>query len=167
MRSTYSMSPLKHRLDSRLSNTFPPEGPQFSTRAESNLYRSWSGSVINMSCLPEAKLAREAEMSYAMICMSTDYDSWHDTNESVSVEMVMGHMAANAENAKRVVAAVLNVLGEVEDASEQEESIGAILTGKHWEGQTKFAAGMTKMEGRKRATVEKLKWLFPEYFSIE
>ena len=120
-----------------------------------------------MSCLPEAKLAREAEMSYAMICMSTDYDSWHDTNETVSVEMVMGHMAANAENAKHVVAAVLNVLGEVEDGSEQEDGIRAVLTGQQWEGQTKFAAGMTKMAGRKKETVEKLKWLFPDYFSTE
>ena len=158
---------LKHRLDSRLRYTLLIEGPQFSTRAESNLYRSWSGSVINMSCLPEAKLAREAEMSYAMICMSTDYDSWHDTNETVSVEMVMGHMAANAENAKRVMAAILNVLGEVEDTSKQEGVTRAVLTGKQWEGQTKFAAGLTKMEGRKKETVEKLKWLFPEYFSIE
>ena len=165
MLSTCSMITLKHSLDSRLRYRLLTEGPQFSTRAESNLYRSWSGSVINMSCLPEAKLAREAEMSYAMICMSTDYDSWHDTNEAVSVEMVMGHMAANAENAKRVVAAVLNILGEVEDAKEQGEGSRAVLTGKQWEGQTKFAAAMTKMEGRKKVTVEKLKWLFPEHFS--
>jgi len=56
------------------------EGPQFSTRAESKLYRSWGGSCINMSALPEAKLAREAEIAYQMICMSTDYDCWHETN---------------------------------------------------------------------------------------
>ena len=55
------------------------EGPQFSTRAESRLYRTWGGSVINMSVLPEAKLAREAEIAYQMICMSTDYDSWNES----------------------------------------------------------------------------------------
>ncbi|TAQ85982.1 hypothetical protein B7494_g5690 [Chlorociboria aeruginascens] len=87
------------------------EGPQFSTRAESNLYRSWGGSVINMSALPEAKLAREAEMVYQMICMATDYDCWHSTAD-VDVEMVMGHMSANSHNAKLLVGAVLDRLSE-------------------------------------------------------
>jgi 5'-methylthioadenosine phosphorylase len=65
------------------------EGPQFSTRAESNIYRSWGGSVINMSALPEAKLAREAEIAYQMICMATDYDCWRgEAGEDVNVEMV-------------------------------------------------------------------------------
>ena len=112
-----------------------------------------------MSCLPEAKLAREAELSYAMICMSTDYDSWHSTNETVSVEMVMGHMAANAENARRVVGAVLDVLGN------EEPRVQDVVTGKGYEGQTRGAAGMTKVEGRKEETVRKLGWLFPEYFT--
>jgi 5'-methylthioadenosine phosphorylase len=70
------------------------EGPQFSTRAESNMYRAWGGSVINMSALPEAKLAREAELAYQMICMATDYDCWH-VGEDVDVAMVMKYMAAN------------------------------------------------------------------------
>ena len=124
-----------------------------------------------MSCLPEAKLAREAELAYAMICMSTDYDSWHGTNETVSVEMVMGHMAANAENAKHVVAAVLDALGE-EDGDVDVDGEGgkgaagmrAVALGREWEGQTRFAAGMTKGEGRRAETVEKLSWLFPGYF---
>ena len=104
-------------------------------------------------------------MSYAMICMSTDYDSWHDTNETVSVEMVMGHMTANADNAKRIVGAVLNILGE-ETAMENKDmdTVRALVGGKQWEGHTKFAAGMTKIEGRKKNTVEKLRWLFPDYF---
>ncbi|EDN99379.1 hypothetical protein SS1G_02233 [Sclerotinia sclerotiorum 1980 UF-70] len=85
------------------------EGPAFSTRAESHMYRSWGGSVINMSALPEAKLAREAEMVYQMICMATDYDCWHSTAD-VDVEMVMGHMHANGQNAKRLVGAVLDAL---------------------------------------------------------
>jgi 5'-methylthioadenosine phosphorylase len=109
-----------------------------------------------MSCLPEAKLAREAELSYAMICMSTDYDSWHDTNETVTVEMVMGHMAANSANAKHVVVAVLDVLGSAE--------CEGVRRGKSWEGGSKWAGGMTKAEGRKKETVEKLHWMFPGYF---
>jgi len=137
------------------------EGPQFSTRAESQLYRSWQASCINMSCLPEAKLAREAELGYAMICMSTDYDSWHSTNESVSVDMVMGHMRANGENAKTVVAAVLNALGS------DTAKIRKIREGRRWEGQTKWAAEMTKPEGRNRETVMGLAWLFPDHFGAE
>ncbi|KAI9818772.1 MAG: S-methyl-5-thioadenosine phosphorylase [Pycnora praestabilis] len=133
------------------------EGPQFSTRAESNLYRSWGGSVINMSALPEAKLAREAEMAYQMICMSTDYDCWHSTNESVTVEMVMGHMKANSGNARRLVGAVLNELSN--------EGYADLVLAKHLEGQSKFAAGMTALPGRKAEAVEKLKWLFPGYFN--
>lgn len=135
----------------------PAEGPQFSTRAESHLYRSWGGSVINMSCLPEAKLAREAEIAYTMICMSTDYDCWHPTTEAVTVEMVMGHMAANSENARRLVAAVLDEMGK-------EEVYERCVTGWGLEGQTRLAVGMTKPEGRRAETVERLGWLFPGYF---
>ncbi len=137
------------------------EGPQFSTRAESQLYCSWQASCINMSCLPEAKLAREAELDYAMICMSTDYDSWHSTNETVSVEMVMGHMSANVENAKRVVTAVLDLLGTDID------EIAKVREGRQWEGQTKWAARMTKTEGRNKKTVASLAWLFPDHFEAD
>lgn len=133
------------------------EGPQFSTRAESHLYRSWGGAVINMSCLPEAKLAREAEIAYVMICMSTDYDCWHPTTEAVTVDMVMGHMAANADNARRLVAAVLDEMGRAEVYEK-------CVIGWGLEGQTKLAGGMTKLEGRNGETVEKLGWLFPGYF---
>lgn len=111
-----------------------------------------------MTTLPEAKLAREAEMGYAAICMSTDYDSWHATNETVSVDMVMGHMKANAENAGRVATAVLDVLGS------DEEEIGKVREGKQWEGQTKMAAGITKEEGRSKEAVSRLAWLFPDQF---
>ena len=90
------------------------EGPQFSTRAESNLYRTWGGSVINMSALPEAKLAAEAEIAYQMICMSTDYDCWKEDGEDVTVEIVMGNMKANGENARRYVGAVLDELSKEE-----------------------------------------------------
>lgn len=133
------------------------EGPQFSTRAESNMYRSWGGSVINMSALPEAKLAREAEIAYQMICMATDYDCWRgEAGEDVNVEMVMGHMKANSENARRFVGAVLNELSKEEN--------GEQVLAKHLENQTKFAGSITHKEGRGKGVEGKLKWLFPGYF---
>src|SRR5246127_5432791 len=75
------------------------EGPQFSTRAESNLYRSWGVDVIGMTNLQEAKLAREAEICYATMALITDYDCWHETAESVTVEQILGYLKANAEMA--------------------------------------------------------------------
>ena len=80
------------------------EGPQFSTLAESRLYRSWGASVIGMTNMPEAKLAREAEISYCTIAMVTDYDSWHADHGSVDVSKVMAVMKANSGNAARLVA---------------------------------------------------------------
>lgn len=132
------------------------EGPQFSTRAESNMYRAWGGSVINMSALPEAKLAKEAEIAYQMICMSTDYDCWHSSEESVTVEMVMGNMKANAENARRFVGAVLDELSK--------EEYKDLVAAKHLEGAMKFAGGITAPAGRSQEAKEKLGWLFPGYF---
>jgi len=79
------------------------EGPLFSTRAESNLYRSWGASVIGMTALPEAKLAREAEMCYATIACSTDYDCWHDSHEDVTVEMIVANLLKNVETSKQIV----------------------------------------------------------------
>ena len=87
------------------------EGPQFSTRAESNLYRSWGCSVIGMTNMPEAKLAREAELCYATVAMVTDYDCWHDGHDAVSVESVIKVMSENAERARDLVRAVVPVLG--------------------------------------------------------
>jgi 5'-methylthioadenosine phosphorylase len=80
------------------------EGPQFSTRAESNLYRSWGASVIGMTAMPEARLAREAGLCYAMLAMVTDYDVWHDSEEDVSVEVVASNLQANSEAARSIVA---------------------------------------------------------------
>ncbi len=79
------------------------EGPQFSTRAESNLYRSWGVDVIGMTNLQEAKLAREAEICYATMALVTDYDCWHETEKSVSVEQIFGYLKANAEMAQRIL----------------------------------------------------------------
>ncbi len=79
-------------------------GPQFSTRAESNIYRQWGVDVIGMTNMPEAKLACEAEISYATIALSTDYDCWHESEEDVSVEAVIAIVKKNAELARKVVA---------------------------------------------------------------
>jgi 5'-methylthioadenosine phosphorylase len=79
------------------------EGPQFSTRAESNLYRSWGATVIGMTAMPEARLAREAGLCCAMVAMVTDYDVWHDAEEDVSVEVVNSNLRANSESARAIV----------------------------------------------------------------
>ena len=86
------------------------EGPQFSTRAESNLYRSWGADVIGMTNLQEAKLAREAEMSYATLAMVTDYDCWREGHDDVTVEQVIKVMHQNSENAGKVVRAAVALL---------------------------------------------------------
>jgi 5'-methylthioadenosine phosphorylase len=83
------------------------EGPQFSTRAESNLYRSWGADIIGMTNLQEAKLAREAEICYATMAMVTDYDCWHEDHDAVTVEQVVAVLNQNAANAAKVVAAAV------------------------------------------------------------
>ena len=80
------------------------EGPQFSTRAESELYRSWGCDVIGMTNMPEAKLAREAELCYATVAMVTDYDCWHDDHQQVDIAAVLAVMKDNTEKAQRVIA---------------------------------------------------------------
>ncbi len=82
------------------------EGPLFSTRAESRIYRQWGVDVIGMTALPEAKLAREAEIHYATLACITDYDSWHETEASVTVEMVVANLQQNVRNAQRVIRAI-------------------------------------------------------------
>lgn len=108
-----------------------------------------------MSVLPEAKLAREAEIAYSMICMSTDYDCWHPSGD-VTVDMVMGNMRANAGNAKVVLAKVLDELCKPENQE--------VVLAKSIEGSMKFGGSMTAAIARKQETVEKLNWLLPGYF---
>jgi len=86
------------------------EGPQFSTLAESNLYRSWGADVIGMTNLQEAKLAREAEIAYATMAFVTDYDCWHPDHDHVTVEMIIGNLVENAKTAQRVIADVVERL---------------------------------------------------------
>ena len=83
------------------------EGPAFSTKAESNVYRSWGMDVIGMTNLQEAKLAREAEICYVTVAMVTDYDCWHPAHDAVTVTDIIANLTKNAENASKVVARVV------------------------------------------------------------
>ena len=85
------------------------EGPQFSSLAESNLYRSWNADVIGMTNMPEAKLAREAEIRYASVSMVTDYDCWHPDHENVDVQSVIKVLLSNAQNAKNMVLSLIHI----------------------------------------------------------
>ncbi len=125
------------------------EGPLFSTRAESHLYRSWGADLIAMTVLPEAKLAREAEIAYQMVCMATDYDCWREEEEHVTVEMVIRNLNQNAETARKLLAELIPSLGNGDDLTLQ--------------GSTKFSI-ITSPEKRNPEQVEKLKYLFPDYF---
>ncbi|MBV8120788.1 MAG: S-methyl-5'-thioadenosine phosphorylase [Alphaproteobacteria bacterium] len=92
------------------------EGPQFSTLAESRLYRSWGCDVIGMTNMPEAKLAREAEICYATVAMVTDYDCWHPDHDAVTVDMVVNVLLANAQKAKALIRAAVPLLSaDIED----------------------------------------------------
>ncbi|MGQ9843171.1 MAG: S-methyl-5'-thioadenosine phosphorylase [Spirochaetota bacterium] len=104
------------------------EGPAFSTRAESHLYRSWQAGVINMSTLPEAKLAREAEMCYAVICMSTDYDCWKEDEDHVSVDMVINNLNKNTSNAKALIKELIPLLTKERDCGCNEAIKYAVIT---------------------------------------
>jgi 5'-methylthioadenosine phosphorylase len=95
------------------------EGPQFSTLAESNLYRSWGCDVVGMTNMPEAKLAREAEIPYATVAMVTDYDCWHPDHDSVTVEAVIKVLTENADHARALVRAVAPKLRQRPDIDEQ------------------------------------------------
>jgi 5'-methylthioadenosine phosphorylase len=87
------------------------EGPQFSTKAESRIYRSWGVDVIGMTNMPEAKLAREAELCYATLALATDYDVWHDGHDAVTVEAVVANLLKNVATAKEVLRGVIPVIG--------------------------------------------------------
>ena len=89
------------------------EGPQFSTRAESLLYRSWGCAVIGMTNMQEARLAREAEICYATMALVTDYDCWHETAESVSVETIIDYLRRNASMARKVVSGALRSMASL------------------------------------------------------
>ncbi|MBD2136331.1 S-methyl-5'-thioadenosine phosphorylase [Anabaena sp. FACHB-1237] len=105
------------------------EGPAFSTKAESHLYRSWGAKVIGMTNLPEAKLAREAEIAYATLALVTDYDCWHPDHDSVTVDMVVANLHKNAVNAQEVIKQTVKRLGENPPVSDAHSALKyAILT---------------------------------------
>ena len=104
------------------------EGPAFSTRAESHLYRSWGADLIGMTNLQEAKLAREAEICYVTIAMVTDYDCWHDEEEDVTIEMLIGYLTRNSENAKKLIGQLVHQLPAEFDCPCQSAVRNAIIT---------------------------------------
>ena len=104
------------------------EGPQFSTKAESNLYRSWGCDVIGMTNLPEAKLAREAEISYATLAAVTDYDCWHQSHGSVSVEMIMDYLTRNIASAKKILQIAIPRAGKKKKFSAADALKNCIMT---------------------------------------
>ncbi|TVP64139.1 MAG: S-methyl-5'-thioadenosine phosphorylase [Leptolyngbya sp. LCM1.Bin17] len=127
------------------------EGPAFSTKAESELYRSWGATVIGMTNLPEAKLAREAEMAYATLALVTDYDCWHPDHDSVTVDMVIGNLQKNAVNAQRVIRDVVNRIAANPPQSEAHSAL-------------KYAI-ITPMDKAPKATLDKLNLLIQKYRS--
>jgi 5'-methylthioadenosine phosphorylase len=125
------------------------EGPAFSTKAESELYRSWGATVIGMTNLPEAKLAREAEIAYATLALVTDYDCWHPDHNSVTVEMVIGNLQNNAANAQRVIRDVINRVAANPPESDAHSAL-------------KYAI-ITPLDKAPPATLEKLHLLLKKY----
>ena len=120
------------------------EGPQFSTLAESNLYRSWNADVIGMTNMPEAKLAREAEIRYASVSMVTDFDCWHPDHKSVDVKQVIKVLLENSEKAK---AMIKNIVDNFEDHIDLKDSTNNCLD----------VAIITTPEKRTQKTINKLK----------
>jgi 5'-methylthioadenosine phosphorylase len=104
------------------------EGPLFSTKAESNLYRSWGAGIIGMTALPEAKLAREAEICYATLACITDYDTWHETEDSVTIEMALANLLRNADTAKKIIGLVAARIPEERECGCGEALKNAIIT---------------------------------------
>jgi len=127
------------------------EGPSFSTRAESKLYRSWGAGIINMTVLPEAKFARELEMSYQMVCMSTDYDSWRESEEAVTADDIMKIVHGNTTNAKKILHDILPELAKR----------GAVES--KWKGSLQFGI-MTAPEKRSASARSKLEQILPGVF---
>ena len=104
------------------------EGPQFSTLAESNLYRSWGMDIIGMTNMVEARLAREAEICYVTLAAVTDYDCWHESAETVTVEMILDNLQKNVDNSKKIIKTIVSLIDEKEKCSCDEALKYAIIT---------------------------------------
>jgi 5'-methylthioadenosine phosphorylase len=120
------------------------EGPQFSTLAESNLYRSWKVDVIGMTNMPEAKLAREAEIRYVSVSMVTDYDCWHSDHENVDVQSVIKVLLSNAQKAKNMIK---NIIDNFENHIDPKDPAANCLD----------VAIITDPKKRSKKTIDKLK----------
>jgi 5'-methylthioadenosine phosphorylase len=107
------------------------EGPAFSTRAESELYRSWGAAIIGMTAVPEAKLAREAGICYAALACVTDYDTWHPGHAAVTAEMIIGNLRKNVHEAQRIVAGVIGALPAVRECACRSALDTALVTPMH------------------------------------
>jgi 5'-methylthioadenosine phosphorylase len=125
------------------------EGPAFSTKAESNMYRMLGGTIIGMTNLPEAKLAREAEIAYATLALATDYDCWHPDHDHVTVDLVIANLHKNAANAQRVI-------------QETVRRVGANLFISEAHSALKYAI-ITPMDKVPKATKQKLELLLKKY----
>ncbi len=125
------------------------EGPAFSTKAESNLYRSWDATIIGMTNLTEAKLAREAEIAYATLALVTDYDCWHPDHDSVTVEMIIENLQRNAINAQKVIQEVVKLI-----------SVNPPISMAH--SALKYAI-LTRLDQAPKETLEKLALLLKKY----
>ena len=135
----------KEKIDYQRGGTYiVMEGPQFSTLAESNLYRSWNADVIGMTNMPEAKLAREAEIRYASVSMVTDYDCWHPEHENVDVQQVIKVLLSNATKAKSMIK---NLIENFENYIDPKDPTNNCLD----------VAIITATEKRTKKTIEKLK----------
>jgi 5'-methylthioadenosine phosphorylase len=106
------------------------DGPQFSTRAESRLYRSWGVSVIGMTAMPEAKLAREAELPYALVALATDYDCWHATEEDVTVEAVLAVLNRNVAGAQKTIVELARTLPDPAESPASRALATAIVSSR-------------------------------------
>jgi 5'-methylthioadenosine phosphorylase len=126
------------------------EGPRFSTRGESNIYRSWGVDIIGMTAVPEAQLAREAEICYATMAHVTDYDVWHEEEEAVNVEMLIANLMANAALSKRTIAELVPMLSADRPCDC---------------GQTLSAAIITQRDMTPPKTIERLGPIVARYFS--
>ena len=126
------------------------EGPQFSSKAESALYRSWGCDVIGMTNMPEAKLAREAELCYATVAMVTDYDCWHPHHDDVTVEQIIGVLTANADKARSLIKATAPKLATRDRLCEKgcHEALGAALITAPEARDPALAAKLDAVAGR-------------------
>ena len=133
------------------------EGPQFSTRGESNIYRRWGVSVIGMTNMPEAKLAREAELCYATMALATDYDVWHEEHDAVSVEAVVANLMKNVATARVVLGRVLPRVAGRARRGARARSPRAVITNpaafppRHGSASASCSTGTSRAEKKRTA----------------